>query len=174
MVQTTPPFSLQLENATLAFFDFSFPNYILEENPNVTLSRSLFKKSSDEKKSFCYSTLSKFEMLLLISLKNLPSDAEISRFLEENDTYAKACGLSPLAIPHESQINRFKNQGITPIQLLAFFYFIVTATITDKIVDSYPAATDSSILDSHANPFHKTLTGSCKICTYAITCFLPH
>lgn len=100
-------------------------------------------------------------------LRNLPSDAEIPRFLEENDKYAKACGLSPLAIPHESQINRFKNQGITPLRLLAIFYFIVTVAITHKIVDSYLAAIDSSILDSHANPFHKTLTGNCKTCKYA-------
>ena len=87
--------------AILAFFDFSFLNYILDENPNVSLSRSLFKKSSDEKISSYYSTISKFKMLLLRHLKNLPSDAEIPRFLEENDKYAKACGLSPLAIPHE-------------------------------------------------------------------------
>lgn len=159
--------------AILAFFDFSFLNYILDENPNLSLSRSLFKKSSDEKVSSYYSTLSKFKMLLLRHLKNLPSDAEVSRFLEENDKYAKACGLSPLAIPHESQINRFKNQEITPIQLLAVFYFIVTIAVTHNIVDSYLAATDSSILDSNANPFHKTLTGSCKTCTYAKTCHHP-
>jgi len=158
--------------AILAFFDFSFLNYILEENPNVSISRSIFKKSSDEKISSYYSTLSKFKMLLVRYLKNLPSDAEIPRFLAENDKYAKACGLSPLAIPDESQINRFKNQEITPIKLLAVFYFIVTVAITHKIVDSYLAATDSSILDSHANPFHKTLTGNCKTCPYAETC--PH
>jgi hypothetical protein len=156
--------------AILAFFDFSFLNYILEENPNVSLSRSLFKKSSDEKISSYYSVVSKFKMLLLRHLKNLPSDAEVPRFLEENDKYAKACGLSPLAIPDESQMNRFKNHEITPIQLLAVFYFIVTVAITHKIVDSYLAAVDSSILDTHANPFHKTLTGNCKTCPYAETC----
>ncbi|MBM4067049.1 MAG: transposase [Planctomycetes bacterium] len=138
----------------------------------MSISRSIFKKSSDEKISSYYSTLSKFKMLLVRYLKNLPSDAEIPRFLAENDKYAKACGLSPLAIPDESQINRFKNQEITPIKLLAVFYFIVTVAITHKIVDSYLAATDSSILDSHANPFHKTLTGNCKTCPYAETC--PH
>lgn len=158
--------------AILAFFDFSFLNYILEENPNVSISRSLFKKSSDEKISSYYSVVSKFKMLLLRHLKNLPSDAEVPRFLEENDKYAKACGLSPLAIPDESQMNRFKNHEITPIQLLAVFYFIVTVAITHKIVDSYLAAIDSSILDTHANPFHKTLTGNCKTCPYAETC--PH
>lgn len=113
--------------------------------------------------------ISMFKMLLLRHLKNLPSDAEIPRFLEENYKYAKACGLSPLAIPHESQMNRFKNQGITPIQLLAVFYFMVTVAITHKIADSYLAAIDSSILDSHANPSHKTLTGSCKTCLYTET-----
>ncbi|TLD39816.1 MAG: Transposase [Candidatus Jettenia ecosi] len=159
--------------AILAFFDFSFLNFILDENPNVSLSRSLFKKSSDEKISSYYSPVSKFKMLLLRHLKNLPSDAEIPRFLEENDKYAKACGLSPLAIPHESQINRFKNHEITPIQILAIFYFMVTVAVTHKIVDSYLAAIDSSILDSHANPFHKTLTGSCKTCPYAQTCSHP-
>ena len=156
--------------AILAFFDFSFLSYILEENPNVSVSRTIFKKSSDEKISSYYPVISKFKMLLLRHLKNLPSDAEISRFLEENDKYAKACGLSPLAIPHESQVNRFKNQGITPIRLLAIFYFIVTVAVTHKIADSYLAAIDSSILDSHANPFHKTLIGSCKTCPYAETC----
>lgn len=169
--------SRQLEKhyplAILAFFDFSFLHYILEENPNVSRSRSLFKKASDEKTSSYYSTVSKFKMLLLRHLKNLPSDAEIPRFLEENDKYAKACGLSPLAIPHESQMNRFKNQGIVPIQLLAVFYFIVTVAITHKIVDSYLAAIDSSILGSHANSFHKTLTGHCKTCPYAETCSHP-
>lgn len=159
--------------AILAFFDFSFLDYILEENPNVSLSRSVFKKSSDSKISSYYSTTSKFKTLLLRYLKNLPSDAEIPRFLEENDKYAKACGLSPLAIPHESQINRFKNQGITPLRLLAVFYFIVTVALTHKIVDSYLAAIDSSILGSNANPFHKTLTGACKICPYAETCRHP-
>ena len=123
--------------AILAFFDFSFLSYILEENPNVSVSRTIFKKSSDEKISSYYPVISKFKMLLLRHLKNLPSDAEISRFLEENDKYAKACGLSPLAIPHESQVNRFKNQGITPIRLLAIFYFIVTVAVTHKIADSY-------------------------------------
>ena len=159
--------------AILAFFDFSFLNYILEENLNVSVSRTIFKKSSDEKISSYYPVISKFKMLLLRHLKNLPADAEIPRFLEENDKYAKACGLSPLAIPHESQINRFKNQGITPLRLLAVFYFIVTVAITHKIADSYLAAIDSSILDSHANPFHKTLTGSCKTCPYAETCSPP-
>lgn len=159
--------------AILAFFDFSFLNYILEENPNVSVSRTIFKKTSDEKISSYYPVISKFKMLLLRHLKNLPSDAEISRFLEENDKYAKACGLSPLAIPHESQVNRFKNQGITPIRLLAIFYFIVTVAVTHKIADSYLAAIDSSILDSHANPFRKTLTGSCKTCPYAETCHHP-
>ncbi len=43
--------------AILAFFDFSFLNYILEENPNVSRSRSLFKKSSDEKISSYYMNL---------------------------------------------------------------------------------------------------------------------
>ncbi|GAB63498.1 transposase [Candidatus Jettenia caeni] len=159
--------------AILAFFDFSFLNFILEENPHVSLSRSLFKKSSDEKISSYYSPVSKFKMLLLRPLKNLPCDAEIPRFLEENDKYAKACGLSPLAIPHESQINRFKNHEITPIELLAIFYFMVTVAITHKIADSYLAAIDSPILDSHANPLHKTLTGSCKTCPYAHTCSHP-
>lgn len=42
----------------------------------------------------------------------------------------------PLAIPHESQINRFKNQGITPLRLLAVFYFIVTVDLTHKIVQT--------------------------------------
>ncbi|MDN3515149.1 MAG: hypothetical protein NG747_12220 [Candidatus Brocadia sp.] len=128
--------------AILAFFDFSFLKYILEENPNVSLTRSLFKKSSDEKLSSYYSTLSKFKMLLLISLKNLP-------------------------------FNRFKNQEITPLQLLAVFYFVVTIAITHKIVDSYLTAADSSILESHANSFHKTLTENCKTCTYAKTCSHP-
>lgn len=159
--------------AILAFFDFSFLRYILKENPNVSVSRSLFKKSSDDKNSSYYAVVSKFKALLLRPLKNLPSDAEIPRFLEENDKYAKACGLSPLAIPHESQMNRFKNQGITPVQLLAVFYFMVTVAITHKIADSYLAAIDSSILDSHANPSHKTLTGSCKTCLYAKTCSHP-
>ncbi|CAG1020208.1 hypothetical protein DOJK_00176 [Patescibacteria group bacterium] len=159
--------------AILAFFDFSFLSYLLKENPNVSLSRSLFKKSSDDKNSSYYAVISKFKALLLRYLKNLPSDAEIPRFLEENDKYAKACGLSPLAIPHESQINRFKNQGITPIQLLAVFYSMVSVAITHKIADSYLAAIDSSILDSHANPSHKTLTGSCKTCLYVKTCSHP-
>lgn len=110
---------------------------------------------------------------MLRYLKNLHSDSEIPRFLEENDKYAKTCGLSPLSIPHESQINRFKNQGITPLRLLAVFYFIVTVALTHKIVDSYLAAIDSSILTSHASPFHKTLTGACKTCPYAETCRHP-
>lgn len=139
----------------------------------MSRSRSLFKKASDEKISSSDSTVSKFKMLLLRHLKNLPSDAEIPRFLEENDNYAKDCGLSPLAIPHESQMNRFKNQGIVPMQLLAVFYFMVTVAIPHKIVDSYLAAIDSSILGGHANPFHTTLTGHCKTCPYAepvLTC----
>jgi len=65
------------------------------------------------------------------------------------------------------------DQGITPLRLLAVFYFIVTVALTHKIVDSYLAAIDSSILDSHANPFHKTLTGACKTCPYAETCRHP-
>lgn len=64
-------------------------------------------------------------------------------------------------------MNRFKNQGTTPIQLLAVFYFMVTFAITHKIATSYLAAIDSSILGSHANPSHKTLIGSCKTCLYA-------
>src|SRR4030042_1292549 len=83
-----------------------FLNYLINENPNVSTSRTIFQKSSDSKLSAYYSVISKFKMLLLRHLKNLPSDAEIIRFLEENDKYAKACGLSPLAIPHESQIGR--------------------------------------------------------------------
>ena len=159
--------------AILAFFDFSFLNYILDENPNVSTSRTIFQKSSDSKLSAYYSVISKFKMLLLRHLKNLPSDAEIIRFLEENDKYAKACGLSPLAIPHESQVNRFKNWGITPIQLIAVFYFIVIVAITHEIVNSYISATDSSILDSHANPLKRKLVGSCEKCPYSATCPKP-
>jgi hypothetical protein len=159
--------------AILSFFDFSFLKYILNENSNISISRILFKKSSDSKLSSYYPIISKFKMLLLRHLKNLPSDAEIIRFLEENDKYAKACGLSPLAIPHESQINRFKNWGITPIKLLVIFYFIVTIAITNEIVDSYIAATDSSILDSHANPLRRALIGTCKSCRYSSTCPNP-
>ncbi|MDL1940213.1 hypothetical protein FBQ94_14460, partial [Candidatus Jettenia sp. AMX1] len=69
MVQTVLPFSQTTPKhyplAILAFFDFSFLNFILEENPHVPLSRSLFKKSSDEKISSYYSPVSKFKMLLL-------------------------------------------------------------------------------------------------------------
>jgi hypothetical protein len=93
--------------------------------------------------------------------------------LSENDKYAKACGLSTLAIPHESQVNRFKNWGITPIQLMAAFYFVVTVAITHEIVNSYISATDSSILDSHANSLHRTLIGSCEKCPYSSTCPKP-
>ncbi len=159
--------------AILSFFDFSFLNAILPENPNISASRTIFKKSSDSKLSSYYSVVSKLKMLLLRHLKNLSCDAEIIRLLEENDKYTKACGLSTLAIPHESQINRFKNWGITPNQLLAIFYFIVIVAITNNIVDSYISATDSSILDSHANPFHKILTCSCIKCPYSTTCPNP-
>ncbi|TLD39977.1 MAG: hypothetical protein JETT_3762 [Candidatus Jettenia ecosi] len=37
---------------------------------------------------------------------------------------------------------------------------MATVAITHKIVDSYLAAIDSSIFDSQANSFHKTLTGA--------------
>ena len=63
--------------------------------------------------------------------------------------------------------------GVLPYSTPCRFYFIVTVAITHKIADSYLAAIDSSILDSHANPFHKTLTGSCKTCPYAETCSHP-
>ena len=159
--------------AILAFFDFSFLNYIIAENPNVSTSRTFFKKSSDSKLSSYYPIISKFKMLLLRHLRNLSSDAEVIRFLEENDKYAKACGLSPLSIPHESQINRFKNWGITPTQLIATFYFVVSVAITHNIVDSYLSATDSSILGSHANPLHKHLTGNCEKCRFSSTCTNP-
>lgn len=159
--------------AILSFFDFSFLNYILDENPNLSASRTIFQKSSDSQPSSYYSVISKLKMLLLRHLKNLNSDAEIIRFLSENDKYAQACGLSPLSIPHESQINRFKNWGITPIQLIAIFYFIVTVAITHQIVDSYIASIDSSLLNTYANPFHKTLIGSCQKCPYAATCHHP-
>src|SRR5574337_594013 len=66
---------------------------------------------------------------------------------------------------------RFQNRFF-PVRR-SIFYFIVTVAITHKIVDSYLAAIDSSILDSHANPFHKTLTGNCKTCPYAETCTHP-
>ena len=169
--------SMQLKKryslAILAFFDFSFLNYIIDENPNVSTSRSLFKKSSDSRLSSYYPIVSKFKMLLLRHLKNLPSDAEIIRFLEENDKYAKACGLSPLSIPHESQVNRFKNWGMTPLQLTAVFCFVVAVAIIHDIVDSYISATDSSILESHANPFHKNLIGNCEKCRFSSTCTNP-
>lgn len=159
--------------AILSFFDFSFLNYILDENPNVSISRTVFKKSSDSRLSSYYPVISKVKMLLLRHLKNLPSDAEIPRFLEENDKYAKACGLSPLSIPHESQVNRFKNFGITPIQLMAIFYFIVAVAITHELTNSYISAIDSSILDSNANPFHRNLTGNCVKCRFSSTCSNP-
>ncbi|MEW6215391.1 MAG: transposase [Nitrospirota bacterium] len=158
--------------AILAFFDFSFLKYILDENPNLSTSRTIFKKSSDSKPSSYYPVVSKVKMLLLRHLKNLPTDAEIIKLLEENTKYAAACGLSSLVIPDESQINRFKNWGITPVQLLAIFYFIVTIAITHGIIDSYISATDSSILDSQANPSKRHLIGQCAKCPYSSTC--PH
>src|SRR3990172_7998127 len=63
--------------AILAFFDFSFLNYILEENPNVSVSRTIFKKSSDEKISSYYPVISKFKMLLLRHLMDAHNIARL-------------------------------------------------------------------------------------------------
>ena len=81
--------------AILAFFDFSFLNYILEENPNVSVSRTIFKKSSDEKISSYYPVISKFKMLLLRHLMDAHNIARLQGMPADRGIESIAVRVSP-------------------------------------------------------------------------------
>src|SRR3990170_2232160 len=76
-------------------FDFSFLNYILEENHNVSVSRTIFKKSSDEKISSYYPVISKFKMLLLRHLMDAHNIARLQGMPADRGIESIAVRVSP-------------------------------------------------------------------------------
>lgn len=134
----------------LSCFDFSFINYIIPENPNYNPNGLPFKKYTNETCSVYYSNVSFFKALLLRPLESLSSDINLEKYLYKHSDIAIACGFDPLVIPSRSAFCRFKDK-ISPVKLLAIFYFILTVIIADNLINLSVCSTDSTHVFSRAN-----------------------
>ncbi len=76
--------------AILTCFDYSFLEYIIDENCNYNPNAKKFKKSNNEVDSTYYSNVNKFKMKFVRNLENLYSDRKVEDFLYRNTDIAAA------------------------------------------------------------------------------------